>query len=89
MWADVNCELIEQFQVLKKLTIDTWEGLVCFLFAYTLQLFAYSMRIFELKKKFLTWSMDFIQTIMKKCSLKLPFIRFCVISKSMDHVRHD
>ena len=88
MWADEDYELVKQFQVLKYLTIDTWKGLVRFLFAYTLQLFAYSMRIFELKKIFLTSSKHFTRTNLKKHIIELATLLIYMNMKCLDDVRH-
>ena len=47
-----------------------------------------SIRIFALKFFFLTWSIDFVGTILKKCTLKFPLIYSCITLESLDHLRH-
>ena len=48
-----------------------------------------SIRILQLKKKFLTWSRDFIRTNFKKHIFWLATKTICIKMKFLDHVRHD
>ena len=88
MWADYDIELAWLDSNYFNNLNDKLKHLVFFYLVTICSCLLTSMRIFALKKIFLTWSIDFIETNAKKCSLKSLSICSCIMSESMDHVRH-